>query len=306
MQINNVASQIKDLIDKSKKILVVTRENPTMDGIYSVLAIDKYLALVGKQALLVSGDFTRDPEVDQAKIAKDLPVRNLIISFDYVEGSIEKVSYNVEGNKFNLVITPKTNSITPDQINYSYSGDSFDLIISVDIPQLSLIAKSVNNIEHEFHDVPIINIDHTQINTLYGQINYVDPDKASTSEILLELFTNLKKLDAPICKLLYLGIKNATQNFNLSVKSTTLVSAANCLKVIETDTPSSEQTANDQPESAGSSESNTTDKNNLEVNDSTKKAAESVEEQKEQPKAETVPDSSWYVPKIFRSSQSDN
>src|SRR3990167_10040629 len=162
MQVNNVASQINDLVEKSKRVLLISRANPTLDGIYALLALKCYLKSLNKQIILVAGELPEAKELfEKEEIVGSLPARNLVISFDYVEGSIEKVSYNVEGNKFNLVITPKTNSITPDQINYSYSGDSFDLIISVDIPQLSLIAKSVNNIEHEFHDVPIINIDHT-------------------------------------------------------------------------------------------------------------------------------------------------
>ena len=64
--------------------------------------------------------------------------KNLVISFPYQEGSIEKVSYNIENDKFNLVIEPRENYpvITPEMIKYSYGGGNTDLIITVGTSQL--------------------------------------------------------------------------------------------------------------------------------------------------------------------------
>lgn len=285
MQINNVASQIKDLIQTSTRILLITRENPTLDGVYSLLALDKYLKDLGKQTLLVAGKIETENIPGVENILSSLPPRNLVISFDYAEGSIEKVSYNVEGNRFNLVITPRSNSINPEQINYSYSGEEFDLIISVDVPDVSLMARGGSNISTNFANTPLVNLDHTQTNTLYGHINFVDPNVSSTSEIVVRLLGQLQALGSTQSELLYQGIKAATHDFTLGVKASTFEGAALCLRTLE------ETTSHLIPP-------NITIQENPEIKEKPSEAPASEEE--------ATPDSSWLVPKIFRSSRSPN
>lgn len=279
MQINNVASQIRDLVKNAQKALLITRESPTLDGVYSLVALKKYLEGENKQISLVAGELPEGADLyEKEKISQSLAPRNLVISFDYVEGSIEKVSYNVEGSKFNLVITPRGSSINPQQINYSYSGETFDLIFVVDVPEMSLLAKGASNLTHDYGNVPIINLDHTQVNSLYGQINFVDPSKSSTSEIVAELLSQLEKLSPESAALIYQGIKAATHNFSLGVKAQALETAATCLRVLENSSSSQLQ-------------------------------KEPGPEQKTDPQSqdkvfqeETAPDSSWLSPKIFRGS----
>lgn len=285
MQINDVASQIKDLVEHSGAVLLVTRENPTLDGVYSLLALDKYLKAKGKKTLLVAGKIEASESMPGSEnFLSNLPPRNLVISFDYAEGSIEKVSYNVEGNRFNLVITPRGNSINPEQINYSYSGEEFDLILSVDVPDTSLIARGGASIATDFAGTPLINLDHTQTNTLYGHINFVDPNVSSTSEIVVRLLGQLQALGPSEAQLLYHGIKEATHNFTLGVKASTFETAAICLNILEKTT--STTTA-----------PNITIQENPEIKENPSETTHKSEE-------EMTPDASWLAPKIFRSSRS--
>lgn len=279
MQINNVASQIRDLVKNAQKALLITRESPTLDGVYSLAALKKYLEGENKQVSLVAGELPEGADLyEKEKISQILAPRNLVISFDYVEGSIEKVSYNVEGSKFNLVITPRDSSINPQQINYSYSGETFDLIFVVDVPEMSLLAKGASNLTHDYGNVPIINLDHTQVNSLYGQINFVDPSRSSTSEIVAELLSQLQKLNPESAALIYQGIKAATHNFSLGVKAQALETAATCLRVLEN---SSSRQLQKEPGPEQKTEPQSQD--------------QAFQE-------ETAPDSSWLSPKIFRGS----
>lgn len=296
MQVNNIATQVNDLLKNAPKVLLVTRENPTWDGIFSILALNNYLLGLGKQTCLVSGEIANPDNINGVSdFVTSIPPRNLVISFDYVEGSIEKVSYNVEGNKFNLVVTPRGGLINPEKVNYSYSGEIYDVVFVVDVPELPLIAKAAVGI-NETPNITLINVDHTQINTLYGQINFVDVGRASSSEMVLELIDQLSGLNMYNATLLYQGIKAATQNFSLGVKSETLKNAALCLKVIESAQLSSEggeSTKKDFPQEGAK---NLTQEPHLEDGQSEAKATE----------VESTPDSSWLTPKIFRNSQLEN
>ncbi len=61
---------------------------------------------------------------------------------------------------------------------------------------------------------PVVNIDHHVTNTLFGDLNYVDPKASSTSELIYEL---LKSWKVPVLKdiayLLYTGIMTDTGSF---------------------------------------------------------------------------------------------
>jgi hypothetical protein len=69
--------------------------------------------------------------IDQ--IQTKLPGQNLIISFDYVKDAIEKVSYNVENNKFNLLIQPRSGHqpLSADNVSFKLAGAPTDLIVLV-------------------------------------------------------------------------------------------------------------------------------------------------------------------------------
>ena len=72
------------------------------------------------------------------KISEKIGNRNLIISFDYKEDSIEKVSYNVEGEKFNLVIQPRSGypPLDKSSVDFSYEGIDADVIFVIGAQKL--------------------------------------------------------------------------------------------------------------------------------------------------------------------------
>jgi len=60
----------------------------------------------------------------------------------------------------------------------------------------------------------LINIDHHKTNVFYGHINLVMIDAVSTTEILYDYFTHLKKdITLPIARLILCGILGDTNNF---------------------------------------------------------------------------------------------
>lgn len=232
---------MRGFIESAADILIALGENPTVDSTASALALYLALSAQGKRVALVCPNQTTvemSHLVGVDKISSTLSGgsngKNLVISFPYEEGSIEKVSYNIEGTDFNLVIEPRENYpiITPEMIRYTFSGGNNDTIITINASQLDALQSIFQNNQGTFSEKPIINIDINPQNTRYGKSNIIDPTASSLSELMTNLLSQLGyQMDADIATNLLAGITKGTQNFSSqNTSAATFESAAICLK----------------------------------------------------------------------------
>lgn len=223
-------------LNEAKKALVLLGRKPNFDQIAAGLGL--YLALnkIGKISTIASPEpvtveFGNLIGVD--KITQSLGGKNFIISLDYTEGAIEKVSYNIEGNKFNLVIEPKENAppLDPSKVSYSCNGGSFDLIFVIGVSNLEDLGKLYAGNSALFSQKPIVSIDTNRENKNFGRANFVLPTASSVSEIVSLLLRSLgTKLDIDIATNLLAGIYNASNNLTSKVTADTFEAVAYCLR----------------------------------------------------------------------------
>jgi phosphoesterase RecJ-like protein len=111
---------------------------------------------------------------------------------------------------------PPDLSFIPDVETVTNNVDApFDLVVSLDcsdrdrlghLPQLPA-----------FTGVPLLNIDHHLTNSVYGDVNVVDPHASSTAEIVLHLLDHMAvPLDTEIATALLTGIVADTRGFRTS------------------------------------------------------------------------------------------
>jgi nanoRNase/pAp phosphatase (c-di-AMP/oligoRNAs hydrolase) len=191
--------KLKELVEKAQDIMIVTHERPTPDSVGSALAL--YLGFVnsGKKVTISCPDAMTvelSSFIGVNKISSEVQKKNFVISLDYVEGSIEKVSYNIESNKFNLVIEPRPgfDSFSSDKVQFYNSGANADLIITIDTIHLGGLKKLYENEQNLFNNHPVINIDHHTNNANFGQINLINPSSATTAEIVAKVLSGLGML----------------------------------------------------------------------------------------------------------------
>jgi hypothetical protein len=138
---------------------------------------------------------------------------NLVISFPYVDGSIDKVDYKIDQGKFNLIVIPRPgfDRITQQDLSYSYSGGTADCIIVLGCDQLSAIGALFTQNQALFDSVPvIINIDNHEANQNFGNINIVSP--VSLLELVYQTITSLiPSLTPAIATQLYAALNTSTQ-----------------------------------------------------------------------------------------------
>lgn len=240
MNNNNDFLRLIQTIEKYNSFAICLPVNPIVDTIAAGTALYLGLIKLGKNTAIsssadISSKFTLNA-VD--KIQKNLNSggNNLVVSFPYTDGSIDKVTYNIEGNFFNLIIQPRENQskIDPSQVKYSYTGGQIDAIFTIDAPTLdSPSLGSLYDINrNQFKGKDIINIDRHVTNSHFGTINLVKKSLSSTSEIIMLILHYAKvEITPDIATNLYIGIKNATNNFTAySVNAETFENSAFLLK----------------------------------------------------------------------------
>src|SRR5258706_2737671 len=296
MDITGDIAKTKELLDKAQNVLIVTHEHPTFDSVGSALALYLGLTSLGKKVTVMCPDpMTVEVSsfVGVEKVVGNLTNKSFVISLDYVDGSIEKVSYNIEGNKFNLVIEPRVGyeGFSEDKVHYSHGGTTADLIFAVDTIHLGGLKKLYEENKDLFATKPVINIDRHPNNAQYGQLNIVDADTSSTIEVVAQMLSSLGvQLTADIATNVLNALYGATNSFQgPRVTAQAFELAAACLKAGGkrfSSPKESEEVSTIKPETVASPIAN-------EVVTPTPKVAET-------PAAATPPD--WLKPKIFKSS----
>lgn len=90
--------------------------------------------------------------------------------------------------------------------------DTYDLLIAVDCGDEQRMGKAYSSLKHV--SPKIINIDHHVTNTNFGDINLVDSEATSTTEILFDLFQSFGvELDAKVALSLLTGLVTDTIGF---------------------------------------------------------------------------------------------
>jgi len=317
MDYETALQKAKEMVTAAQDIVIITRANPNKDSMGSSLALMLGLTSLGKKATVICPDpmtVGLSDFVGADKVSREIGKKNFVISLDYVDGSIEKVSYNIENKKFNLVVEqrPGYKPMTAESATSTYQGVDEQLIITVDTQNFGQLDDVYAHGKAMFASKQIINIDCHDENTNYGALNLVDPGASTTTELVAELMATIGvKLTADIATNLLNAIYDATNNFqNPAVTSMAFEVASVCLKAGGKrfgipDTPMRPQV---QPVS-GQSKTMDSSQNapKVFVNNKPIEPTQAVTQPQHQPMADDVqtvqpPPDDWLKPKIFKSS----
>lgn len=234
---NNDLSRLHEIVEKSQAGAIVLTVNPSMDALAAATSIYLGLVKAGKNVSLVCEMSPKCDLVATDKIQQEFTTSgdNLVISFPYVEGSIDKVDYNIQGEIFNLIVTPRAGQpkLEPQKVKYSYSGGSVDFIITIDAPNLHSLGRISSENKSQFQGKTIINIDRHLVNDFFGTVNMVNKTSSSTSELAFQFLREIDvEIDKDMATNLYAGLLSATNNFtSYSVNADTFETAAALLKL---------------------------------------------------------------------------
>ena len=233
---NTTLPRVSDIITKGASGIVVLPSNPSQDAIAGATALYLGLLKLGKNVTIVCSSPIKSDMSASDKIQSSLSVGgdNLVVSFPYTDGAIDKIDYHIQGEKFNLVIAPRPGfpKLNPSQVIYSYSGGTFDFIITVDAPNLTAIGTLYTENQAQFQGKEIINIDRHLTNAFFGTVNFINKTSSSTCELIYKVLRQLDcEIDKDMSTNLYVGIAGATNTFtSYSVNAETFETIAALLK----------------------------------------------------------------------------
>ncbi len=233
----NSLTRLHEVVTKGNAGTIILPPNPTADTTAAACALYLGLTKMGKSLTLACASKPQFDLVGTDKIQTNLVSSgdNLVISFPYSEGSIDKVDYNIQGNFFNLIIAPRPGfpKINPQQVKYNYTGGTVDFIITIDAPSLNSLGNIYSDNQNQFVGHDIINIDRHLTNAFFGTVNLVNKTSSSISELVLNVLQNLQmEMDRDMATNLYAGISSATNNFtSYSVNADTFEHVAALLRM---------------------------------------------------------------------------
>ncbi len=216
---NTSLQKIKDAISKSNNIGIVVGQDPTLDQMAAALSLNLLLNQVNKKAVVAA---PTDPIVEISSLVGINKVQtslggdagDLVVSFPYVEGEIEKVSYTLENDLLNIIVKAGENGLSFDErdVKYVRGSGSVDLLFVVGTARMSDLGDLVNG--DKLANAKIINIDNKKENQGFGDIVLLDPQASSVSEIMGDLVLSLGfHIDTDAAQNLLNGITDATANF---------------------------------------------------------------------------------------------
>lgn len=234
--LNSLVERLKSIIEKSRHGAIIVSPQATYDTLSAATSL--YLSFLekGLDLILVSETPVNVDLLGAEKFTSSLsaPGDSLVISFPYQEGAVDKVDYRIEGDNFNLIITPKDSQskLDPKQVKFFYTGGNFDFILLLDTPSLNTLGELYQNNQSLFQGREIINIDRHFTNMNFGTLNIVVKNVSSSSELIYHILKAGNFLiDKEIATNLYAGLLSATNNFtSFSTTADTFLVASELLR----------------------------------------------------------------------------
>ncbi len=212
--------RIVELLKKSNHVLIAA-SGPDGDSVGSAGALYIMLKKLGKEVTvvapsLISEEFEFLPCVKEIKDSLDLQ-NDLIFEVDCANNEVGNLKYEINNGKLQIILSPLKGKLDVSKVAI-HSGDlPFDLMITVDTGDRHQLGKVHTDYSELFDKLTVINIDHHKSNGLFGDINYVDPSAASTTQLLYPILEDLQGaqdlIDADIATLLLAGLISDTGSF---------------------------------------------------------------------------------------------
>jgi hypothetical protein len=232
-------SVIASKVTAAKSIAIILPQNHTADNLAAGLAL--FLGLKQNLDQSIKLNIVSSTEVKVAfqrlyginKISSSLGSKNLVVTLGTDYENIEKVSYDNDGGKFNLVIETKegVERLGQENISFSYRGVDADLLIAVGFTTPEDAGNLLMAEPKLFADREVILISGQRGAIGFGIINYVDPAVSGNCEMITKLLRYLKiNLDADTATNLIAGMESATNNFQSNATAETFAAISWCMR----------------------------------------------------------------------------
>ncbi|MDD5290104.1 MAG: DHH family phosphoesterase [Patescibacteria group bacterium] len=215
-----INQQIISQIEKARQILLVFKKNWETDSVASALALFLWLKKTDKLVDVMADGFIAPAELKFLPALEEIKpelhnLQKFVINLKLNQNQVSDFAYDTDGDNLKIFLTPKTGEFKESDVTAGQSNFLYDLIITVDTPDLNSLGAIYEKNLDFFFNTPLINFDHATGNEHFGQINLIDVRANSTAEIIYQfLHDNFSaNFDENIATCLLAGIMGATTGF---------------------------------------------------------------------------------------------
>ncbi len=234
--------ELNNLLSKANNILITGPQDPTTDIVATAAAWQMFLREQGKVVdICLTGQYQTWNFLPSTLLIKnDLSDANKFqIILDTSKIGVKQFSYDMVDEELRINILPDKGNFSSQDVKIEKGDLAYDLVITLGVTSLEVLGNTFSEHRQFFHDTTIINIDRSILNENFGQLNIVELNSTSLSEISYYFFQD--KLNKDIATCLLAGIISATNSFQsplvtpalLEVASQLIVGGADRHKIIE-------------------------------------------------------------------------
>jgi hypothetical protein len=225
--------QIKDFLSSAQSVLVLIDPASDLDVLAASSALFLSLEQSGKDVTYASPNLPSGVDqnlVGVDRVQTEISNKNLIMSFDYNEAAVEKVSYHIgeETNRFYLTVQPKKGHqpLNKDTVDIGYVGAEADLIFMVGVYDYELLEHLYIGNEQLFADTTVISINNFEASV--GDIRLNTAESINISGAIAEIIQQANlEISGDAATNLLLSIEETTDSFrSLSITPDLLETAA--------------------------------------------------------------------------------
>jgi nanoRNase/pAp phosphatase (c-di-AMP/oligoRNAs hydrolase) len=228
-------NSLKEYFQSAESIAIILGQKPNVDQIALANALYSGCKSLNKDVGLYSPKKIKDEHFSSLKeLQTELGKQNLVVTFDYDEQSVDKVSYHIgeETKKFHLTIKPKkgTKPLDPKSVEFSYAGADLDLIFLIGVHDLETLDQLYFGYESLYENSYLVTLHNFKPEL--GVTQFDLSGASSMSESMIDVLESLNiEINEEMATSLLMGIEQTTKNLqSLTTTAETFEKVAKLLR----------------------------------------------------------------------------
>jgi nanoRNase/pAp phosphatase (c-di-AMP/oligoRNAs hydrolase) len=188
--------QAAEKLNAAGSVLVVLPPLASPDTVAASLGLFNYLKKLDKDAVVVASDGLLNPQVEflpgYGQVLRELSlVKGFVIDVSTRRTDVAELSYKKEDGRISVYLKPKSGEFTPEDVTFRTAKFPYDAIAVVGADKLESLGGFYARNAELFFETPVVNIDHKGSNTGFGQLNVVNLNASSDSEVVYDLVSEM-------------------------------------------------------------------------------------------------------------------
>jgi phosphoesterase RecJ-like protein len=206
-------------LNRATNVLIVLAPNPSGDSLSAALALRGFLEKMDKETTVIApgaldSRFSFLAGFDRV-VSSLAVVKNFVIDVSTRTAPLDELSYRKDGDHLMIYLKPKSGELQASDVSFKTADFPYQLIVTIGVSRLDQLGSFYSNTAELFFQTPILNIDFKSTNESYGQMNLIDLNSTSCSEITMDLLNEYEAtfVDETIATALLAGIITETNSF---------------------------------------------------------------------------------------------